>query len=120
MKIGALNFDRPRRRISPRSEKGLALAVVMICVLLLTILGFSVLMIANDEVVLAQNYVNKTKAFYLAEAGVEVLTVNLNKGIYGNIDDTAWAKAVIVPMLTPPQTLLLLLQPGRWQDRRRE
>jgi roadblock/LC7 domain-containing protein len=89
MKIRGVKFNRPRRRLHPTGEKGLAMAAAVICVLLLTILGLSMLIMANDEVILVQNYVNRTKAFYLAEAGVEVLSANLSKGVNESITETA-------------------------------
>jgi hypothetical protein len=71
-----------------KSRKGIALAAAVICILILTILGFSVLFVASNEITLTKHDINRTKAFYLAEAGVEVLGANLSKGIYSSIDAT--------------------------------
>jgi roadblock/LC7 domain-containing protein len=76
--------------ISLRStRKGLALVAVVVCVLIFTILGLSILSMVNNEIILAQGVVNKNKAFYLAEAGVEVFSAKLNKGQSANIGETA-------------------------------
>jgi len=81
---------RSSNAISLRStRKGIALVTVAIVSLILIILGFSMLNMVNDEITLARNAVNKTKAFYLAEAGVEIFTTRLNKGKFGNVEEIA-------------------------------
>jgi hypothetical protein len=62
---------------------------VVVFTLIFTLLGFSVLSMVNSEIALAQNAVNKTKAFYLAEAGVEIFTARLSNGEFGSIEETA-------------------------------
>ena len=60
-----------------RSEKGLALIVVVAFACIFVILGFSMLNVANTEIVLTRNVVDSTKAFYAAEAGLAELTTKL-------------------------------------------
>ncbi len=71
------------------ARKGIVLVVALVFTLVLTILGFSVLIIAGNEITLTRKVVNKTKAFYLAEAGVEEFTARLNNGESGSIEETA-------------------------------
>jgi len=79
MKIGVLKSDSSRQRpCSPRfageagrsSEKGIVLVAVVVFTLIFTLLGFSLLSMANSEIVMARKDINKTKAFYLAEGGL--------------------------------------------------
>jgi hypothetical protein len=72
-----------------KSEKGIALIAVVVFTVILTLLGFSLLSMVNSEIVLARDSTDKTKAFYLAEAGVEVLTSRLTYGINGDINETS-------------------------------
>jgi hypothetical protein len=81
--------DLSRRRPCRSSEKGMALLAVVVCVLIFIILGISLLSMVNNEIVLAQDVVNKTKAFYLAEAGVEIFSAKLSNGETENIGETA-------------------------------
>jgi len=68
-----------------KSGKGIVLVVVLVFTLILTILGFSVLSVASSEAILAQKDVDKTKAFYLAEAGLEIFSAKLaSEEIKGN------------------------------------
>src|SRR4030042_1006637 len=69
-------------------EKGTALLAVVILVLIFTMLGFSILSVANSEILQARKDINKTRAFYLAEAGLARLTTNLSGGNFENIGDT--------------------------------
>jgi hypothetical protein len=78
-----------RQRPYRSSEKGIALVAALVFTLVLTILGFSVLIVASNEITLTRNAVNKTKAFYLAEAGVEIFNARLNNGESGSIEETA-------------------------------
>jgi len=70
-------------------EKGIVLVAVVIFTLIFTILGFSVLIVAGSEIILTHKDINKTKAFYLAEAGVGRLTANLSSGAAASIGETA-------------------------------
>jgi hypothetical protein len=87
-KNGMSKSDSSRRRICSSSEKGVALVAVVVFTLILTILGFSVLIVASNEIASTRKDVNRIKAFYLAEAGVEVFSSNLTRGVYVNIGDT--------------------------------
>jgi hypothetical protein len=87
-KNGLLKSDSSRRRPCRSSEKGVALAAVVVFTLILIILGLSLLNMVNNEILLAQSVVNKTKAFYLAEAGVEIFSAKLSKGETENIEET--------------------------------
>jgi hypothetical protein len=91
-KNGMLKSGSSRRQLCRSSEKGIALAAVVVFTLILTILGFSVLIVANNEVASTRKDINRTKAFYLAEAGVEVFSSNLNRGVYGNIGETEFGE----------------------------
>jgi hypothetical protein len=79
VKIKALKSDSSRRRPCRSSEKGIALLAVVVCFLIFIILGLSVLSTVNNEIVLARGVVNKTKAFYAAEAGIEYGVAKLNE-----------------------------------------
>jgi len=67
-----------------KSEKGIVLVAVVVFTLVFTILGFSVLSVANSEITLTRNAVNKTKAFYAAEAGTEYGVAKLNELLDNN------------------------------------
>jgi hypothetical protein len=75
-----------------KSEKGVALVAVVVFTLILTILGFSVLIVASNEIASTRKDVNRIKAFYLAEAGVEVFSSNLSRGVYVNIGETEFGE----------------------------
>ncbi len=72
-----------------RPEKGLALIVVVAFACIFVILGFSMLNVAKTEIVLTQNEVDSTKAFYAAEAGLAELTTRLYNEQFTDIADTA-------------------------------
>ena len=72
-----------------KSEKGLALIAVVIFACIFVILGFSMLNVANTEIILTQTEVDSTKAFYAAEAGLAELTTRLYNKQFENIADTA-------------------------------
>jgi hypothetical protein len=78
------------------TRRGIALAAVVVLMCIFTILGFSVLNMAKNEAVLTQNAIDRTKAFYLAEAGLSLFTAGLgqfgtvvNVGDIEDIEDTA-------------------------------
>jgi hypothetical protein len=52
-------------------------------------LGFSVLIVAGNEIVLTRSAANKAKAFYLAEAGLEVFKTRISQGNADDIEETA-------------------------------
>jgi hypothetical protein len=69
-------------------EKGVVLVAVVIFMLIFTILGFSALVLAGNEMMLTRKDVNKTKAFYLAEAGIGKFAANFSGGSAGDIAET--------------------------------
>jgi len=93
MKIRVLKSDATLRSsdaiLLRSTRKGIALVAALAFTLILTILGFSVLIVASNEITLTRKDINKTKAFYLAEAGLEVLTANLSSGNFASIGETA-------------------------------
>ena len=82
-------FVRSVATRQPAREKGIVLVAVVVFTLVFTILGFSVLVIAGSEIILARKDINKAKAFYLAEAGVGRFTANLSSGAAESIGETA-------------------------------
>ena len=76
------------KKIALKSENGSVLLAVVIFMLIFTILGMSVLSVVNGEIAQARKDINRTKAFYLAEAGVERLASNLNSGNFTSIGTT--------------------------------
>jgi hypothetical protein len=90
---------RPYRSSEPRpsegrGEKGVALIAALVFTLVLTILGFSMLIVAGNEITSTQKDINKTKAFYLAEAGIQVLIARLNNRESGNITETTLGEGI--------------------------
>jgi hypothetical protein len=81
-----------KSRIS-KSQKGLVLVIVMVATVIFSILGFSVLNLAKNEIVLTRQEVESKKAFYAAEAGLEYGVAMLNQllrqqrqAVYSNYD----------------------------------
>ncbi len=72
-----------------KSEKGMALVVVIAFTFIFTLVGFSMLSLAGTEIMLTQKELNSTKAFYAAEAGLARLTTRLYKKEFENIADTS-------------------------------
>ncbi len=60
-----------------KSEKGIALVAVITFALIFVLVGFSMLSLANTEILMTQKELNSTKAFYAAEAGIEYGVVKL-------------------------------------------
>ncbi|MFZ2148051.1 MAG: hypothetical protein WAV28_12600 [Sedimentisphaerales bacterium] len=60
-----------------KSEKGIALVAVIIFAFIFILVGFSMLSLANTEILMTQKELNSTKAFYAAEAGIEHGVVKL-------------------------------------------
>ncbi|MBN1391919.1 MAG: pilus assembly PilX N-terminal domain-containing protein [Sedimentisphaerales bacterium] len=72
-----------------KPKKGIALVAALIFTLVLTILGFSVLIVASNEIILTRSAANKAKAFYLAEAGLEVFKARISMGNGADIEETS-------------------------------
>jgi len=71
------------------TRKGIALVAALAFTLILTILAFSVLIVASNEITLTRKDINKTKAFYAAEAGLgmaisDLPNTNSFSGTLGN------------------------------------
>jgi hypothetical protein len=81
-----------KNRIS-KSEKGLALTAVVIFTCIFLILGFSVLKLANTEILMTRKELNSTQAFYAAEAGMAQLTTMLYNEQFEDIPDSALGEA---------------------------
>lgn len=52
------------------TSQGLALAIVLVLLLLVSLVGAGLLILANSHYKLTQHLIDSTKAFYLAEAGI--------------------------------------------------
>lgn len=61
----------------PRSQNGMATLVALLMVAMLTLLGLAVLSISNDEVRIAGNELQEMRAFYAAEAGLEMAAASM-------------------------------------------
>jgi hypothetical protein len=93
MKAGEIGMVRSKNNStgSPsrmESSEGIVLVAALVFTLILTILGFSTLMMTNSEIALTRKEINKTKAFYLAETGIEILIANLSNGETRDIEET--------------------------------
>jgi hypothetical protein len=64
-----MHMTSVRRRLA--GEKGTALVIAMMAVMLLTALGAAVIMVTNTETAISANYKNGQEALYAADAGVE-------------------------------------------------
>ena len=58
-------------RINKKSEKGYALIIVLVFVSLFLIMTLTVISVVNTEIRMCKRYINSTKAFFLAESGIE-------------------------------------------------
>ena len=72
-----------------KPKKGMALVGVVLCTIILTILGFSMLNLARIEVISTRKELNSKKAFYAAEAGIARLSVKLFSNNFEHIGVTA-------------------------------
>ncbi len=59
------------------SERGMAALIALIMVAMLTLLGLAALSTSDDEVTIAGNELQETRAFYAAEAGLEKSAADL-------------------------------------------
>jgi len=73
--------------MSFNSETGAILPIVIILTLALTITGLALLSAGVMENSLVRREIHKNQAFYLAEAGIERLSVKLYAGEHGNIKE---------------------------------
>lgn len=72
-----------------RKEKGAILVVVIMVAVIFAIVGFAVLTIAEQQAILGRIDADKTKAFYLAEAGLAKMAETLQTPVYLNKIDNA-------------------------------
>ncbi|HZB24480.1 MAG TPA: pilus assembly PilX N-terminal domain-containing protein [Vicinamibacterales bacterium] len=68
-------MSSPRTRLA--AEKGAALVIALMAVMLLTALGAAVIMVTNTETSISANYKNSTEALYAADAAVERVVQDL-------------------------------------------
>lgn len=54
-----------------RNQKGIALFIALLVMIMLAILGIGIVGSSNDEISIAGNSMNESKAFYAADAGLE-------------------------------------------------
>ena len=57
-----------------QNERGIAMIIALMIMLMLTIIGIGIVKSSNDEVNIAGNELNEMKAFYAAEAGLDKAT----------------------------------------------
>ena len=69
------NMNRSRARLA--DERGAALIIALMAMMLLTALGAAVVMVSNTETRIAGNYRNSQEALYAADAGVERVVQDL-------------------------------------------
>src|SRR6478735_4211098 len=60
-----------RRRHNLRSERGVALLVVLMATLLMTALGLGLVLSTTTETMISSNFANSEEALYAADAGIE-------------------------------------------------
>jgi hypothetical protein len=70
-----------------RREKGIVLVMVIILAVIITIIGFAVLTLAEQEIIQNRIDADKARAFYLAEAGLAKLQEKLQRPITGNLNE---------------------------------
>ena len=71
-------------------NKGIALVVVIIVGLVLSMLGFGLLKLAEMEYSLTHKDIRKAKAFYLAEAGIANFVTNAYARNFADIGETSF------------------------------
>ncbi len=69
------------KRFSLQSERGFATLIALIMVGMLTLIGLAALSTSDDEVQIAGNEFQETRAFYAAEAGLEEAAAELHSSI---------------------------------------
>jgi Tfp pilus assembly protein PilX len=75
------------------NERGVALIIVLVMLLLLTILGASMLSTSTSDLKISGNYRNSEESFYTADAALEI--AQTFAGIYTNVaaDSPLWPEA---------------------------
>lgn len=72
-----------------KSEKGIAFVIVVIIGCVFAVLGFSLLKLAELEMISTHKAIRRMKAFYFAEAGIARFITNAYNGNFGDIGDTS-------------------------------
>jgi len=81
-----------------RNQKGIALIIALMLVLMLTIVGLGIVTSSGDEVSIAGNELNEMRAFYAAEAGLDRATAAIQ---------THYENTLVPPTNFPGDTLEL-------------
>lgn len=69
-------------------NKGMVLPVVITIVVIITIVAFALLTLAEQEIIQTRIETDKTRAFYYAEAGLAKLSESLQRVITNDLDDS--------------------------------
>jgi len=72
-------------------NKGLVFLIVLILILLLVIAAASFMLINSSEIKMAESQTNSTKAFYIAEAGIQTAMYELYKDFKNDATNPSWA-----------------------------
>lgn len=82
MKHG-IQFFPNRRHLTPlRNEKGMVMAVILMLVAVLVILGTTGILTVTTDMKISANYRENARAFYDAEAGINVVLAKINEGSF--------------------------------------
>ena len=84
------------REINNRDQIGSALVVTVLVLVILSILGTAALTMTNSELLIARNVKLKSKAFYMAEAGIEK-ACSLIQDVNGSLDNGSYVAKVNGP-----------------------
>lgn len=76
-----MNTRTPWRRIGAATERGAALVVGLILLMVLTVLAISVMRTATLELMMAGNAQFRENAFQLAESGIQAVIRNAETGV---------------------------------------
>jgi hypothetical protein len=68
-------------------RNGLALLMVLVVILIFILIGLAMLTLAQHESILGRIDTDKTRAFYLAEAGLAKMAEKLQVPIVGNLSE---------------------------------
>jgi len=68
------------------NQKGLALIIALMLMLMLSIIGLGIVMSSNDEVTIAGNEYNEMRSFYVAESGLDIASAAIQAyyEVYGS------------------------------------
>jgi Tfp pilus assembly protein PilX len=90
-----------RRYLSSLGDRGVALVLVMLSLLVLTVLGATIVFTARSETLASYNFKLDTQADYLAKAGIQYAVNWLRSGRYISVQQTTPYTA---PQTAPPDT----------------